>query len=175
MHVNRFEAHAAMRLEACAEEAGSLPSYPIEAVTVKEGVVVIDPAALIRPVVLDLTAGAPPAQVARRFHRTLAAVLADACLAIHETHRVRLGSRTTVVLSGGCFVNRILLEDVSAELSARGLTPIACELAPTNDGGLSLGQAVVAASRLASEVAAATDPRPRPILEVPREVCHRVP
>jgi hydrogenase maturation protein HypF len=158
VQTNRFEAEAAMRLEACAEEAGPLPAYPIATVTSNDGVVVLNPSLMIRPIVSDLLKGTPPAHVARRFHRTLAVALADACVTVQAFHRSRLGARGIVVLAGGCFTNRILLEDVSEELSARGLTPLACERVPTNDGGLSLGQAVVAASRLASGTSARGQP-----------------
>jgi hydrogenase maturation protein HypF len=54
----------------------------------------------------------------------------------------------TVVLSGGVFQNRILLERVLAGLTARGLTVLTHSRVPCNDGGLALGQAAIAAARL---------------------------
>jgi hydrogenase maturation protein HypF len=54
----------------------------------------------------------------------------------------------TVVLSGGCFQNRILFEETCKDLRSRGFRVVTHERIPPNDGGLSLGQAAIAAARL---------------------------
>ena len=147
---SRFEAQAAMALEACAEASDTLPPYPVN-VDTQDGVVPLDPAMFIRPIVADLEQGVAVPRVARRFHRTVAVAFAEACLAVQRIHGPRFGPLNVVALAGGCFVNRVLLEDLSAELIVRGFAPIACERVPSNDGGLSLGQAVVVASQLTGD------------------------
>ncbi|MEA2469786.1 MAG: hydrogenase maturation protein HypF, partial [Thermoleophilaceae bacterium] len=77
-------------------------------------------------------------RVAMRFHRGLALATAAAIEAVGVP---------LAVLSGGVFQNRVLLELTSAELERRGLRVLVPELLPPNDGGISYGQAAVAAAR----------------------------
>lgn len=146
--VSSFEAQAAMAVEAAAEGAGPLPSYPVGPQTAGE-LVLVDPADLTRAVVYDLERGTPVGEVARRFHRTLAVGFAEACSMIRARRgSLYRGGLATVALSGGCMSNRILAEDLMAELGRRGFRVISHEQVPAGDGGLSLGQAVIAAARL---------------------------
>jgi hydrogenase maturation protein HypF len=73
-----------------------------------------------------------------RFHRGLAVATAEACAAT---------GLEVAVLSGGVFQNRVLLELCTHELERRGLRVLVPELLPPNDGGISYGQAAVAALR----------------------------
>jgi hydrogenase maturation protein HypF len=66
-------------------------------------------------------------------------------LARRETDTSRFD---TVALSGGCFQNRILFERVAVQLRAAGFVVLSHAEVPANDGGLSLGQAAIAAARL---------------------------
>lgn len=77
--------------------------------------------------------------IARAFHRSLAAGLADAAVTLCATH-----STETVVLSGGVFQNDLLLTDLLELLAPSGLQVWINNLVPPNDGGLSLGQAAMA-------------------------------
>ena len=81
-----------------------------------------------------------------RFHRALAALLTDAA----ELHREETGCNL-VALSGGCFQNELLLALAEAELHKRGFTVRINRLVPCNDGGISFGQAAVAAATLTEE------------------------
>ena len=82
-----------------------------------------------------LNAGVAPQESAACFHASLAAGLASAAAEAAG----RLGA-TTVLLAGGCFQNRLLLERSATALRAAGLVPRWAEQLPSNDGGLALGQ-----------------------------------
>jgi len=137
-----YEGQAAVELEVLARRAWPVEDgYPLPIKTV-EGVEVMDPAPLWLALLGDLAEGADPSLIAARFHRgfsdALAEVSARLCLDFG------LG---TVALSGGVFQNRTLLEALSGDLRERGLTVLGHRRVPTNDGGISLGQAAVAAAR----------------------------
>ncbi|MGH2713109.1 MAG: carbamoyltransferase HypF [Thermoleophilaceae bacterium] len=87
----------------------------------------------------DLSAG--PALVSARFHNTVAAATAAACGRVADADGL-----DTVVLSGGVFQNRLLLERTAAALDDAGLRVLVPERLPPNDGGISYGQAAVAAA-----------------------------
>ena len=97
---------------------------------------------LIRALVEDLAAGAAPAVVAARFHNGVAALITDCCLLLRERSGL-----STVALSGGVFQNLLLVRAVIARLERRGFGVMVHSRVPCNDGGISLGQAVVAAAR----------------------------
>lgn len=103
---------------------------------------VLDPRPLIRAVVADLELGASVGVIAARFHRGL--IRATTSASIELATRYAVG---TVVLSGGVFQNRELLEGVVAELARSGLRILTPSLVPPNDGGISFGQAAIAAAR----------------------------
>ena len=92
----------------------------------------------------DLAAGTETARIAARFHNGLAAGICDAAITLAREH-----SLDTVALSGGVFQNRTLFERAQRTLSSNGLKVLSHRQLPTNDGGISLGQALVAAARLA--------------------------
>ncbi len=138
-----YEGQAAIELESLAAAAWDPDGegYPFARIATAAGTV-LDPAPLWPRLFDDLTAGVDPAAVAARFHQGLCRAVADlaADLARHEG----LGR---AALSGGVFQNRLILEGLSARLRARGLAPLSHRQVPANDGGLSLGQAVIAAAQ----------------------------
>ena len=103
---------------------------------------VIDPRAAISAIAGDIAAGAEVSAVARRFHEGVAVATAAACAEAAERSGLDL-----VVLSGGVFQNRLLLERTAALLEAARLRVLVPERLPPNDGGISFGQAAVAAAR----------------------------
>jgi hydrogenase maturation protein HypF len=121
-----YEGQAAVELEAACDLA-ELGAYELPG---------LDPRPAIESLVRDVAAGVAIGVVAMRFHRGLADATAEACRATgHEL----------VVLSGGVFQNRVLLELTREALD--GLRVLVPRLLPPNDGGISYGQAAVAAAR----------------------------
>ncbi len=96
----------------------------------------------MRAIVEDLQQGISIPQIAGRFHGAIADLLAAACVQARvET------SLSIVALSGGVFQNRRLLEQLAARLHDQGFEVYFNRHVPPNDGGLSLGQAAIAAAR----------------------------
>ncbi len=91
----------------------------------------------------------PEEVVAARFHNGLAALIEGGCVLLREQHGL-----DTVALSGGVFQNLLLLGGTVTRLEARGFTVLTHSRVPCNDGGISLGQAVVAAARERGDTAA---------------------
>jgi len=94
----------------------------------------------------DLDRQTPVAQMALRFHLGLARAIRDMVARIRHT-TVNGMSLNTVALSGGCFQNKLLLEELLRLLEADGLSCLLHAKVPSNDGGLALGQAAIAAAR----------------------------
>jgi len=141
-HRARFEAQAAMELEALAEGLAGAP-YQVE---IAGGApFVLEPGPMIRGVVDDLAEGAPPTRIAARFHATVA----EAVVRVSERVRASRGL-DRVVLTGGVFQNAILLGATRQGLEACAFEVFSHHLVPPNDGGIALGQAAVAHARLQS-------------------------
>jgi hydrogenase maturation protein HypF len=141
-HVN-YEGQAAIELEAACDSTERV-SYPLPLLQ-RERRLILDARPTIRAVHDDLAAGAPIGVVAARFHNGLGDATARACMVAARRHRCR-----TVVLSGGTFQNRRLVEQVAAALDGQGMRVLIPEQLPPGDGGISYGQAAVAAARLAA-------------------------
>ncbi|WP_202875152.1 carbamoyltransferase HypF [Kribbella kalugense] len=132
-HRAGYEAQAAIELEGLASEDRGAYEF---AITGEE----IDPAPVLAGVVRDVLAGVEPGVVSARFHRALAEVM------VTLAERVRAGrGLSTVALSGGVFVNRVLLSATTAALAAAGFTVLRHRRVPATDAGLALGQLAVAA------------------------------
>ncbi len=137
-----YEAQAAIELEALARQSCRANRlYPLPLV---DGVVRIGD--MFTAILDEIARGTPKADVARSFHDSIAEVVwrmaADA--------RAKSGINVAA-LSGGCFQNRLLLAASVERLERDGFTVLLHHRVPANDGGLALGQAVVAAARLNSD------------------------
>ena len=130
-----FEGQAAIELEYLAGSAVAEP-YPWQ---------FGDTTGLVATCHEDLRKGRDPSEIAARFHETIAAGAAGAC--------ADAGGAGTVVLSGGTFQNLRLLDSTRRRLEAKGFRVLSHRLVPPNDGGISYGQAAVAARRLAQQCA----------------------
>jgi hydrogenase maturation protein HypF len=132
-----FEGQAAMALEMSADSDQDMP-YPYQ-LCIDNGRILFDPLSLIRSIVDGQQANEPVTRAAGRFHLTLAMMVEEVCSEL----RSRTGN-TTVVLSGGVFQNCLLTELTRAHLEKSAFTVLTHALVPPNDGGLALGQAVIA-------------------------------
>jgi hydrogenase maturation protein HypF len=138
------EGQAAMELESLAApefHGEARNGYPCE---LREGEIrTLEWRRLWEALLDDLRRGVSPATVAARFHQGLAWAVADTAVALcHES------GLDTVVLGGGVFQNRLLLEGVIGILRETGVRVLSPEKVPANDGGLALGQAAIAAASL---------------------------
>jgi hydrogenase maturation protein HypF len=132
-----YEGQAAMELESLAEGGATAEVYPITLVT-REETILLDPRSILRGLLADMEAGEPRPEIARRFHNSVARGALEVCLAL----RPQAGNR--VVLSGGVFQNRLLTEGLTGLLESAGFEVFVHRLVPPNDGGVALGQAVIA-------------------------------
>jgi hydrogenase maturation protein HypF len=131
-----YEGQAAIELEAACDLSAP-GTYPLPV----GPALVLDARPTIAAVARDAAAGVPVGIMATRFHRALAVATAEACAAAAEAAGLSL-----VVLSGGVFQNRVLLELTSAELERLHLRVLVPEQLPPNDGGIAYGQAAAAAA-----------------------------
>jgi hydrogenase maturation protein HypF len=133
----QYEGEAAMQLQAMAEgrpqETGF---YPLDA---RPG---YDWKPLWQGIFSDLSGGTPADVIAARFHNSLIRLVAGLATGVTGKHDV-----DTVVLTGGVFQNALLLDGVKRELEGNGLKVLTPAEFPANDGGIALGQAVIAACR----------------------------
>jgi hydrogenase maturation protein HypF len=136
------EGRAAADLEAAATSApGERGAYPLP--VLDADVLALDPRETVRTIVCDLAAGVSASAVSARFHNALADATVRALALLAEREGVR-----TVILAGGVFQNRLLLERCLAGLAATGLRVLTPRRLPPNDGAISYGQAAVAAATL---------------------------
>lgn len=136
-HRAEYEAQAALELEATAASAWDADTSAY-AFGLAAGV--CDPAPVLAALVADLRLGTPAPVLAARFHRGVARAVAEVC------RRARRDSGlATVALSGGVFANALLEEECARLLTGDGFAVLRHGEVPPNDGGLALGQLVVAA------------------------------
>jgi hydrogenase maturation protein HypF len=145
-----YEGQAAIELEAACGRVdgaggGSRSRYEIPLVAAADGFLTLDGRPMIDAVAGDVARGDPAGVIARRFHAALAGAAVEACARAASEYGTEL-----VVLSGGVFANRRLLEAVAAGLEDAGLRVLRPEKLPPGDGGISYGQAAVAAAAVGS-------------------------
>ena len=136
-----YEGQAAIELEMIADH-GVKEEYPFQ--NHEDAVpMVIDPAEMIRGIVRDLIDRVPSSKISGKFHRTISRMIIETCETIRSKEKLN-----RVVLSGGVFQNIFLLSLVAEDLKRSGFDVYTHHLVPPNDGGISLGQAVIAHMRL---------------------------
>lgn len=141
-HINAFEGHAAIRLEAAARSAmasthgqdrGSSYRFLVYEV---DGMLIFDAATVIRSMLIDREQGLPTEWCALKFHESVVDMMVQVLEHIRQRRPV-----VDIGLTGGVFQNLVLLELAMQQLPAAGVRVWTHQLVPPNDAGLSLGQA----------------------------------
>lgn len=144
--VNSFEGEMSMRLQFEAEACKlSLPENMYEGplTTMENGFCYLETTELIRDIAAKALARESSNVLAQMFHQVLADMITEACVRVREESGIQ-----TVALSGGVFQNVLLLGLTEQRLERKGFRVLTHSLVPANDGGIALGQAVIAARRL---------------------------
>ncbi len=137
-----FEGQAAIELEIVADQAVD-ERYPF---SMEDGEPAqLDMRPMIEAIVRDVIGDKPAGYIAAAFHNTIAALMVEVCARIRQQDKL-----DRVCLSGGTFQNMYLLERSVIRLRTAGFEVYLHSLVPPNDGGISLGQAVIANERLRS-------------------------
>ena len=134
--VTRFEGQSAMALEFALAGETLEEAYPFALREAPEGGAILDWAPAIQKLLNDTAINISVGIRAARFHNTLVEMI------VTMAHRM---SRPAVLLTGGCFQNRYLLERSVQRLTAEGFRPYWHQRIPPGDGGIALGQALAAA------------------------------
>jgi len=132
-HKVSYEGQAAIEMEALVDpdETGYYP------VILGNGV--IDPKPLFEAIIIDLHENIPIQTLSARFHNSIVQLSMDACKLIRSENKIN-----TVALSGGVWQNKVLLENTIKKLKNEQFDVMIHQKIPTNDGGISLGQALIA-------------------------------
>jgi hydrogenase maturation protein HypF len=132
-----YEGQAAIEMEALADDGLRDKLYPYD-IEIREGIGIIKLRKMISALISDLIKGTAVPAIAAVFHNTIANIIGEEGLRLSEESGIR-----QVALSGGVFQNRKLLNQAAHELRKRNLIPLLHSQVPSNDGGVSLGQAVI--------------------------------
>ncbi len=145
-----YEAQAAVELEAACERSTDTGAYPLE---IRQGdELEISSVPMFAAILEDLRKGYSQATISRRFHHGLIRVLTDI------TERISSAAgRLPVCLTGGCFQNVYLASHLKDALTQRGFQVFAHTQVPAGDGGISLGQAMVAGHRMQKQIMSQSD------------------
>ena len=145
-HQVNYEAQAAMEMEALAaihhRQSSDLSTHYQFRMEQSEWTV-IDPGPMIAAICNDFISGIEPSLIALRFHYAVAQLVVEICLIARKTESIN-----SVGLSGGVFQNVLLLELTQEKLVEQGFEVFVHRQVPPNDGGIAIGQALIAQNRL---------------------------
>jgi hydrogenase maturation protein HypF len=136
-----YEAQAAIELEMLARDSPDERAYSLPLAGDADGWV-LDTRPLIEDIVREMDQRVDPSTISRRFHLALVRSFADAAVRVRASRGI-----DRVCLSGGSFNNRLLLEGLVSRLGGAGFQVFTHRAVPSGDGGLALGQAVIASRR----------------------------
>ncbi len=137
-----YEAQAAIELETSIAEGSEIVGYPFT-FFYKDGIWVVGTYPLFEAVIDDLEAGVPSQSISQRFHNGLIEVFSESAVRAREAKRLN-----RVCLSGGSFNNVYLSSGLEEQLTHLGFEVFTHREVPCGDGGLSLGQAMIAAHQV---------------------------
>jgi len=151
---NHFDAQLPMALEAIIE-AGVEDNYGFELISETDGPLTLDLSKMMRELVADVQNQVPSGVISAKFHNCLAAALLEMAKAARQSCKSRksrkgrlpagsLSRLNTVALSGGVFCNQYLIDRLISLLKKAGFGVLFNRNVPSNDGGISLGQAAIA-------------------------------
>ncbi|MEJ2702227.1 MAG: carbamoyltransferase HypF, partial [Sedimentisphaerales bacterium] len=140
---NRFDAQLPMALEAVAADDVE-EHYDFDLTRVTGRPILLDLSKMFKQLVSDVQKDRPASMISAKFHNTLAATLLEMAKAARASTRLN-----TVALSGGVFCNRYLTNRLIALLEKAGFSVLFNQEVPSNDAGISLGQAAIAAHHIA--------------------------
>jgi hydrogenase maturation protein HypF len=133
-----YEAQAAIELESIADplEKGV---YPWAYSENKNSEIIVDPTPLLKAVINDFVTNTPLPQISARFHNSVSEMVLDTVVAMRNSSGINL-----VALSGGVWQNALLLRTTLQRLRELDFHVLTHKLVPPNDGGIALGQAIIA-------------------------------
>ncbi|MGB6420620.1 MAG: carbamoyltransferase HypF [Anaerolineales bacterium] len=148
-----YEAQAAIELEALVDP-DVIDAYPFNIEidysgnnTADNVTRIIDPTPLINSIIYDLNKNVSASIISARFHNSVAEIVMNLCIILREEHNL-----STIALSGGVWQNLTLFRKTIELLRIHSFTVLTHRQVPCNDGGISLGQAVIAARRYQSSL-----------------------
>lgn len=130
-HKASFEGQAAMELEYIIEDSCTDEYYPVEIGSLTP--IIIDWSKLIQGILTDASGNVPLSTISVKFHNSLVEIIVKIAEQIGENQ---------IVLTGGCFQNRYLIERTIKKLQAANFHPYWHQRIPPNDGGICLGQVI---------------------------------
>lgn len=132
-HKVSYEGQAAIEMEALVDP-DETDFYPV---ILENGL--IDPKPLFESIIVDLHKNTPISKLSARFHNSIVQLSVDVCTLLRSENKIN-----TVALSGGVWQNKVLLEKTIKTLKNDQFDVMIHQSIPTNDGGISLGQALIA-------------------------------
>lgn len=138
-HKASYEAQAAIELENVAARGQAQTGYPFTVQQDETGPWHVGLRELFDALLYDMEKDVPPPDIARRFHHTVAQMVLQICARLRDETNIN-----TLALSGGVFQNQLLLNLTVPQLETAGFVVLQHRQVPCNDGGVSLGQAVLA-------------------------------
>ncbi|MHC4426245.1 MAG: Kae1-like domain-containing protein, partial [Planctomycetota bacterium] len=137
---NHFDAQLPMAIEAIVVH-GVEERYDFQLISTDGEAIKLDLGKMLRQLIADIQKGRPPGVISAKFHNTLAAALLEMAKAAKESTKLNM-----VALSGGVFCNRYLINRLVKLLKKTGFSVLFNRDVPSNDGGISVGQAAIAAT-----------------------------